>query len=255
MRRFILFVSALGAALFGGALLLSFVEPLLIERAAREIVRIEVERRVGEKIDDLSDKRIAGLAQRALQKTDVDIQRTQESIRADLPAKVARVVADMLKVDCECRKRMVEDARRGEFERLTSLGQVREKLVGLIESTYASVAANLMREFRIFTGANAVAFALLGIVTFFRRAAALQLALPAIVLVGAVCVTGSFYLFNQNWLHTIVFGEYVGFAYVAYLGAVSSLLADVVFNRARVTTQILNAAFEAVGSAGTVVPC
>jgi hypothetical protein len=65
VRRVLLAVSLLGILVFGGAAVLSFLDPLLVERGAREIVRIEVERRVGERIDSLSDSRIAGLAQRA----------------------------------------------------------------------------------------------------------------------------------------------------------------------------------------------
>jgi hypothetical protein len=56
-------------------------------------------------------------------------------------------------------------------------------------------------------------------------------------------------------LHTIVFGDYVGWAYGAYLGLVALALADVAFNRARVATRLLNALFQSVGSAMQVVPC
>lgn len=147
------------------------------------------------------------------------------------------------------------DAQKSEVERLSSLTQIRERLVVLVEHTYASVTRNLMREFRVFTGSNAVAFALLGFVTLMRRKANLQLALPAFVLVGAVVLTGSLYLFNQNWLHTIVFGEYVRLAYTGYLASVALLLADVVFNRARVTTRMINLALQSVGSAAHALPC
>jgi hypothetical protein len=82
-----------------------------------------------------------------------------------------------------------------------------------------------------------------------------QLILPAIVLVGAVIVTGGLYLFNQNWLHTVVFGQYVGLAYIVYLASAALLLADIVFNRARVTTRLVNLTLQSVGSVATAVPC
>jgi len=255
MRYSLLILSVLGSLLFGGAFALSFLEPLLIERAAREVVRIEVERRVGEKIDSLSSVRITGFAQRALGRTDDEIVRTREAIRRDVPSKVAEIVAGMLNADCECRKRLVEYARKSYVERLSSLHQAREALSGLIESAYASVTRNLMRELRIFAASNAVAFALLGLITLIRRRATLQLLLPALVLVGAVMVTGGLYLFKQDWLHTILFGDYVGFAYPVYLAGVALLFTDVVFNRARVTTEIVNMFLEAVGAAARAVPC
>lgn len=254
-RLALLAISLLGVLIFGAGFGLSFLDPLLIERAARELVRIELERQVGEKIDTLSNARIAGFAQRALQKADVDIQRTQAALREEMPRRVANVIADMLKADCECRKRLLGHLQRSAQERLSSLTDVREKLTGLVEAAYASVTRSLMREFRIFSASNAVAFAVLGVVTWVRRQAVLQLLLPAFVLLGAVAVTTSLYLFNQDWLHTLVFGEYVGFAYSLYLAGTALLLADVVLNRARVTTHIVNAALNAAGSAATAIPC
>lgn len=255
MRCFILLVSFAGATAFGGVLALSYLEPVWIERAAREVVRMEVERRIGEKIDDLSGTRLVGLARGVLQRTEVDIQSAEQAIRQDVPRKVGEVLAGMLDADCACRQRLIERARTSSTERLSSLLDVRAKLVELIESAYASVTRDLMRELRIFTASNATAFALLGLVTIIRRRASLQLALPAVVLVGAVAVTGSLYLFNQNWLHTIVFGAYVGLAYATYLGVVALLLADVLLNRARATTRIANMVLQSVGCAATAVPC
>jgi hypothetical protein len=255
VRPAILLSSWLGALLFGAAFVLSWSHPLLVERAAREVIRIEVERRVGQRIDELSDTRIAGFARRALRATRLEIEHRKRDIREQLPRRVANLVADMMDADCECRRRLVAHSEAAAHGRLASLAGVEQRLTGLIEASYASVRRGLLREFRIFTGSNAAAFALLGLTTLVRRKAGLQLFLPVLVLVGAVAVTGSLYLFNQDWLHTIVFGEYVGFGYALYLAVVAASLADIAFNRARVSTGIVNAALQAVGSAASAVPC
>ena len=161
----------------------------------------------------------------------------------------------MLDADCECRKRLARSLEEAQRERIGTLEQARGQLAALIESAYASVTAHLMTEFRIFCASNALAFALLFLVTWFRKAAALQLVLPAVVLLGAAAITGALYLFNQNWLHTIVFNQYWGLTYLVYLGAAAAFLADIVFNRARVTTRMVNAVLNVVGSALTAVPC
>lgn len=255
MRRLLLSLSFLGAALFGAAFAISFLNPLMVERVARDVIRIEVERRVGEKIEVLSTSRIVALGQKALGKTDAELESAKRELAAGVPRKVVEVVGAMLNADCECRKRMAEAATRTHEERITHLGQVRERLAGLVETAYASVAANLMKEFRVFTGSNAAVFALLWLVTFFRRGAALQLMLPAVVLMGAVALTGGIYLLNQNWLHTILYSQYLGLAYAAYLGLAVVFLADVVMNRARVTTRLVNAWLQVMGSAVQAVPC
>jgi len=255
LRTAILALSAVGTLVFGGALALSWLNPLLIERAAREVVRIEIEHRVGERIDELSDSKIAGFAQGALRRTGIDIGDAQAAIREQLPRRVAEVAANMLDADCECRQRLVAGFEQAAQARLSSLRSAQERLTEYIEDAYASVSRSLMREFRIFTASNALAFALLGIVTMLRRRANLQLLLPAVVLVGAVACTSAIYLFNQDWLHTIVFGEYVGFGYSLYLVAVALLFADIASNRARVTTRIVNVVLNLLGSAASVVPC
>jgi hypothetical protein len=241
MRRALLFFSLLGTVAFAGGWLLSYLQPLRVERAARELIRIEVQAQVERKLDALDDSRIGVLAQQALRSADIEIDRGK--LRADIAAKVA----DMLRTDCECRRRLAEGVKAFEASRLSSLVRDRDKVITLIEARYASVRDSLLREFRIFTASNAIAFLLLGVVAQARERARLQLLLPALVLVGAVLITGGLYLFNQDWLHTIVFGDYLGFGYAAYLAVVAGLLADIAFNRARVINVLLNAL-------GAVVP-
>ena len=255
MRRALLIFSFLGFGAFGAIFALSFVNPLLIERAAREVIRIEVERRVGAKLDELSNSKVVLLAQKALGKTEVELDEAKRALATEVPRKVANTVADILNADCECRRKLTEWTVTGQEERISTLTQLREQLAGLIDSAYASVRSSLLRDLRIFSASNAAAFAVLGLVTYFRQRAALQLALPAVVLAGAVVLTTSLYLFNQNWLHTVLYSQYVGLGYVVYLGMAVLLLADIVFNRARVTTELVNIGLQALGSALKAVPC
>ncbi|MDR2709735.1 MAG: hypothetical protein LBB65_00050 [Burkholderiales bacterium] len=254
MRTTALLISLIGTLFFGGVVVLSWVAPLQIERAARSLVRIEIEHQVGEKIDTLSNTRIAGLAQRLLEKTGVDLEQTKQVLHDEAPRRIADAIADMLDTDCECRQRLRMYLEAGYSARLNLLTEAQDKLRVWIESAYAKVTQSLMRELRIVCLSNACAFALLGVVTLVRRRATWQLALPALVLVGAVFITTGLYLFNQNWLHTIVFGTYVGWAYSFYLGGVVLLLADIAFNRARVCTSVVNTVLNALGSA-TLTPC
>lgn len=60
---------------------------------------------------------------------------------------------------------------------------------------------------------------------------------------------------EKNWLLTILFNDYLGFGYLAYLAVVFALLCDIILNRARVTTTIVNAVLQAVGSVASAVPC
>lgn len=251
MRRFLLGLGLLGVLLFGGALAMSWIDPLAVERLARAAIRIEVERKVGEKVAVLSDARVAGFALRALGQTDADIARAKQALGDQVPARVAQVVAQMLDRDCACRKRLAALVRQASGDRQSSLTRARERLTEMIEASYASVAGSLLREFRIVAGCNGLAFAALGLTALSRRRSASQLLAPAMVLLVAVGVTGGMYLLRQDWLHTLVFGDYVGWAYGAYLAAVTALLADVALNQGRMANVLLQAA----GSVPAAIPC
>jgi hypothetical protein len=255
MRSVLLALAALGALLFGGAFAWSFVDGPFVERVARAAIQVEVERRVGARIDALSNARLVGLAQNALGKVDADSAATMRQIRDEVPQRVASVVADMLNADCECRKRLAAMAEKGARTQLRSLLDMRHRLVEFVEASYAEVAAKLLREFRVFTGANALVFVLLIAVTLFRRGAGAHLILPALVLIGSAAVTGFVYLFGQDWLHTILFNDYVGLGYFAYLAVAAALLADIALNRARVSTRVINQLASALGSSFQALPC
>ena len=105
MRTLILCFGILGTLVFGAAFALSFSSPLLVESLGKEIIRIEIERRLGTQLDTLTGSRMAGLAQKALGRTDSEIAAVRREIEAGIPDKLASVMTDMRRADCECRKR------------------------------------------------------------------------------------------------------------------------------------------------------
>jgi hypothetical protein len=82
MRRALLFFSLLGTVAFAGGWLLSYLQPLLVERAARQLIRTEVQALVERKLDALDDSRIGALAQQALRSADIEIDRGK--LRAEI---------------------------------------------------------------------------------------------------------------------------------------------------------------------------
>lgn len=243
LRKALLTISLLGLIVFGGGLLASFAAPLTIEQAAREVIRIEVERRVGARIDALSDGRLAGLARKALEKTTTEADRVERELREQIPQRVAKTIADMLNADCECRRRLVERARQAHENELGTLRQAEARLSAWIEQAYARTREQLLREFRVITAVNAMLFLLLGVLCSWKRQSTLQLALVGTTLLGASALVGWAYLFKQDWLHTLLFGDYLGWGYAAYLAGVTALFADIAFNKARVSTQLLNVVY------------
>lgn len=254
-RRSALAIGTVGFVFFALAFLASIASPGFVENVAKTVIRYEVEKQVHEKVEAIDTHFLSKKAEVFAKTYADDITQTKRQLAQQLPTRIAEVVAEMQNLDCECRKKIETNIREGFEWRITSASLAQERLTTLIRSKYMETANQLPREFRIFTGTNAVVFALLLVAVLLKRQAGLHLLPSAVVLLLAATVTAYLYLFNQNWLHTLVFSDFVGLAYIAYLGGAFALLCDIIFNRARVTAEVLNALLNAVGSAIQVVPC
>lgn len=255
VRRLALVLGALGCVVFTLALTASFVSPSFVERAAKQAIRQEVEKRVREKIGVLDENFLLRQAQVLAHGQSERISQAQQALAQHLPERLSQVIAEMSDLDCECRKKVEAGVRGGLEGEVAGASAIREKLTVLIRTKYMETARQVVREFRIFTGTNALVFGLLAAAVLLKPRAGLHLLPSAALLLIAALVTGYLYLFNQDWLHTLVFNDFVGWGYLAYLGGAFALLADVVLNKARVTTEVLSLVLDAAGSAVEVVPC
>jgi hypothetical protein len=238
LRALLAAVGLCGALVFGAAWAASLAAPGWVEQLGRALVRQQVEQRVGEKIDALDTATLTRLAERLGGEQAQRAARAARQLREGLPAQVAAVTARMLQLDCACRQNIQRSLERGMLHVLTDARRLQQRVDGMIRAQYMDTAARLIGEFRIFTGANALVFALLAAAVFCRPRAGAHLLPAALVLLLAAGVTGGLYLFNQNWLHTVVFADYVGWAYLLYLALASALLGDVLLNRGRATARV-----------------
>lgn len=254
-RRTALVIGMTGLVFFALAFLASIANPGFVEQVAKSVIRYEVEKRVQEKVGAIDSHFLTKQAGIFAKARSAEIAEAKRQLAQQLPARVAEIIGEMQDLDCECRKKIETNIREGFEWQIASASAAQERLATLIRSNYMDIANQLTREFRIFTGTNAIVFALLLVAVFVKRQAGLHLLPAALVLLLAASLTAYLYLFNQNWLHTLVFSDFVGLAYLAYLGGVFAFLCDIIFNRARVTVEVLNALLNAVGSAVQVVPC
>jgi hypothetical protein len=248
MRAFILVVSALGFVLCVGLLTLSWLAPLQVERWARAAIEHDVQRRVEARWQGLEKPALLRAAERQMRAHSDEIAQARREL-------VALAVREMQDPDCPCRRALRAAERAGLEGRIGQLHEMKDKLRHFAQAKYAEVSAALLRELRIFAGCNAAVFALLGVVAFVRRRASLQLLAPTVVLLGAAALVAGAYLFSQNWLQTILLSDYVGWTYAPWLGLAIAAMADVVWNRARICTMLVNGMFKLVGAAASAVPC
>lgn len=248
MRTLILTVAAVGTLLCASLLALSFVAPLTVERWARLAIEREVQSRVEMRWQSLEKPALVRAAEQKLLQHADQIAQARRAL-------VALAVQEMQDPDCPCRRKLRELQRSGWEGQIERMGELDDRLRQLVHAKYAEVSAALLGELRIFAGCNAVVFALLGMVALLHRRATLQLLAPTAVLLGAAATVACVYLFLQDWLQTILLSDYVGWIYVPWLGLAIAGMADVVWNRARICTRLVNAAANVVGAALSAVPC
>lgn len=252
-------VGAIGAGLFLTFFALTYSVPGWVEEFAADYIESEARERIDTTIDTIrppdSESALARLAQSMYEKNEAQIEQLKANLKNKVHEQWATALALVRDLDCECREKWEDWFESGFQSNITLLQAANEQISSFIHSTYMDVATELKQDVRIFTASNSAVFLVLLLVSFLKPQAITHLFLPGVLLAVSTLICSYFYVFEQNWLLTIIHNSYLGFAYLAWLGVVFLLLCDIIFNRARITTEIVNAFFSAIGSALSVVPC
>ena len=252
-------IGVVGAAIFLAFFAFTYAVPGWVETFAADYIESEAGERIDVSIDSIqppkSESALGRLAQSIYEKNEAEIERLKSNLKDDVHAQWAAALASVRDLDCECRDKWEDWFESGFNTNIILLQAANEQVSSFIHATYMDVATELKRDIRIFTASNALVFILLLLVSFLKPQAITHLFLPGVLLVVSTLICSYFYIFEQNWLLTIIQNSYLGFAYLAWLGAVFLFLCDIVFNRGRITTEILNSLLNAIGSALSVVPC
>ena len=139
--------------------------------------------------------------------------------------------------------------------KLITLEKAKAKLIDFSHVKYMEIVEKLTLDIRIFLGANSLVFVFLLLTSFMKPMAVKHLFLPGGLMLVSTAICSYFYLFKQNWFYTIIYNDYTGFGYIAYLAVVFGILCDIVFNKARITTNVINGCLQALGHTASLVPC
>lgn len=263
MKKLLLRVfGILGMILFVPLFLFTFVDPHTIEKTGKSFIEWKLHSEVNKKIDAIrlpeptKLEALLGAKARELRvKTERDLEKVRRQLKSDAPSILASQIAKLRNLDCECRKKWAQSLLVPMQSKLASLEAAKSKLIDFSHVMYMEIAHKLTLDVRIFLAANSIVFILLLVASFMQPRAIKQLFLPGGLMLVSTAVCSYFYVLEQNWFYTIIYNDYTGFAYAGYLGFVFAILCDIVFNRARVTTEVLNACLQTAGQAGSLAPC
>ena len=252
-------IAVVGIVIYSSVLYLTFSVPDWLEDFASSYIEEKLTQKINSSIDGFSaptqEGLLGDLARKAYSANEERIEGLKARLKSKAHESMANALAEIRNLDCECRSKYAKVLKQGFEFRLSSLQAANDKIVETIHKGYMSVVTDLKRDVRIFSISNIVVFLLLLLVSFLKPSAQLHLMIPAVLLAVATLICSYFYLFEQNWLLTIIHSDYVGFGYLGYLAFVALFLSDIVFNRGRVTAGVLNAFFNAIGSALSAPLC
>jgi hypothetical protein len=253
--------SFFGILLFAPLFLMTFLDASLIEKSASGFIEWKIGNEANQKIESIQISKglkdfFGDKAENLLSETDAAIEQIKLQLKSELPSILADELAKLRNIDCECRKKSVKAFEQGFLSQLSSLDIQRQRLIEFSRAKYMDIVTQLTIDIRIFLGSNLVVFALMLLISLLKPKAIQHLFFPASLLFLSTIVCSYFYLFEQNWFFTIIYNDYTGYGFVAYLVVVFLFLCDISFNRARVTTEIINLLLNAVGkAASSLSPC
>lgn len=253
-------IGLFGIVIFGTAFFwLMYGVPGGVENIATDFIKEQIEKEVGEKIESLSlaaqDTKLGQITQKIIKGREAEIVKLKEQLRAKSYERATDVIAEMRDLSCECRKKYAQHYKQEMEIQLGSLQLANDALLDFMKFKYMEVVAKLTQDLQIFTGTNLAVFVVLLLLSFVKPQAIVHLFFPAILLVISTVVCSYFYLFEQDWFFTIIYSNYIGFGYLTYVMGLFAVLSDISFNRAQVTTEIINGCLELVGSVESVSPC
>ena len=248
-----------GAALFAFFFALTYHTPEWVEGVAADYLEAEVAEKVEASIDSLDapqgEDALSRYAAHLMKQNEARIAALKNSLKAEARARLAACIAEIRGMTAEQRARLQDWLESGALVQIGSLQFENSRLVAIIQSGYLGVVADLKRDIRIFAASNAIAFLLLVLVSVLKPEHTRELFVPGVLLAISTLSCAWLYVFEQNWLLTLIHGDYLGFAYTAWLGVVYLLLCDVWLNGARVTLRIVESLASAVGSiASSLIP-
>ncbi len=249
----VLAISVLGMVVSGLGLSVTYLGAERLERPARAFIQWQIEKELRDAFSvDAPAEDEGGILASARRNLAARI----DAAEVALGSGIADVIAGRVAKLCVCslppeeRKDISEryeaakaDARA--FVTAAMRGSIERDRVGvstledMIAGHYVDTVDRLVRDLRIFFGSNLMLFAVIGVAGILSTVAP-ALVVPAGLLSASTLSAMAIYLFEQNWFYTILFGSYVGWAYLIWVAVIALFLIDITLNRARVTSTIFD---------------
>ena len=248
-------VGLFGVVLFTSVFGLIYGVPKQVEESAKGFIQSQIEKEVRQKTAVITESTLAQKAKILADNLGFQESNLKQDIENNLPEKIASIMASMCGYDCEKKKQLADNIKNDYLDKIKNLKVAQINLSELVKGKYIEIVANLKMDLRVFTLSNAAMFLVLLLISFFKPQAIKHLYIPAALLFTSTLISTSIYVFGQDWFYTIIYNDYMGLAYLAYLGIIFGFLLDIALNKCRITSFIFNMIGHAISGIGSVSPC
>ncbi|HEY3495753.1 MAG TPA: hypothetical protein VGK73_13740 [Polyangiaceae bacterium] len=236
-RRVLYVVNSVLAAVFAIAFLVLALAPGLVERHARDALVDRIAAATFERYPELEAASWGTALFSGLRSEAKTLRELRDS--PELEA-LSALVSSFCVYECKETKDVGAKLRGALSSYLRGIDGALQRVEDWARGRYHELVGELIRDLRIFAATNAVLCVLAAIAA--RRETGperLRIGISSILAVS-VLLGAWFYLFAQDWLQTLLFADYVGYAYLAWVAIFASVLADAVFNRGRTLEALLS---------------
>ena len=234
-------VSGLLTAVFLGLFLLVWLAPERVERSAKSFAQARLQTTAMEKFDHADDSPLSQSLERLREQYMAEADATTAMIEARVGDAVAAIIARMCHLDCKLRSKLAGNIQRGLKEQLAKYNAAIESVQGALKDGFREIVTRILDDLKIFLGSTGLSTFAVFLIAMLRPAFARPLFLPATLLLVSSLTSVMIYVFGQNWFFTILFNDYMGYGYAAYIGVIFLFLIDIVYLHATITTAIIEA--------------
>ncbi len=258
-RKVNLVLSAVGAIIFSALFHYIQLAPKDFDERTRNFAVAKIEEKFDEQVGRAANSEtmdsVATIAGQFSDKLEERVELLRNSLDAGAAEFIADVLAAACKLDCERREEAERMVRIFFESTIARYGFALDRVQSLIVGEYDEVMTELRADLKIFSGSSFVALLFALLLSLFRGAAAKHLLPISLALSVSTLIAVYWYVAGQDWVTTILFSDYWGWAYAMMLGVVSIFLMDIAANKARVTSTIFNGIGSAFGGEIHFSPC
>jgi len=252
-------LTAPGAAVFAAFFLYITLAPKDFDQRTRSFAIAKVKGTLDEQFSTAARSQAADKATEFAGKYSGGLEREIQALRDSLDAGVADFIADVLaaacKLDCERREAAAKAVTAFYESAIARHGLALGRLRNLIEGEYDAIMGKLRGDLTIFSASSFAALFFAFLLSILRGRAAAQLLPLSIALSTATVIAAIWYVFGQDWVMTMIYSSYWGWSYPVVVATIAVFLLDIAINKARITSHLLNAICNALGSSLHFVPC